>query len=474
MFCLSLSSCLGDGNQSETIYTGLQNASVKSFSFDDNSNVCSSLSGYSFTIDHFGQSDPTLAGTYANAGIIFNPDSLPVGTEPDSIKVNLEAGDVSSAYFRHYDADGKLVKAVNYADTQVIFFNDYAVTRLDLVSYDGAYKKSYFVKVNVHKTYGDTIKWRYVAKDVIDANALVAQKVCKLGNNLIWLSEYEGSSLKVSTASIENPKVWSAQAAASFTDMLDVSTIYTWGETLLAVTKNGALASSANGLSWASDSLGIEFVNIIGTQLAAKNNNKFLHAIVKDNGAYKFAKSEDLKNWEILDKIPANFPIKGFSNSIENESKPSKGNVTSRITIVGGILADGSMTSSSWSCDGQNWAEFEQLFLPAMKSPAIVEYTMDFDYPKSFLILWPGILEDGSVVNTPYFSENKGVTWKLLSKEFEFAATTTPISAVGGVSAAMNPNNWWMYFIGGVDAKGVPQTNVFGGQLSKLTFEKLR
>lgn len=475
MFCSALTSCLGDGsNQVEIIVSGLQNATVKSFSFEDNSNVCKTLSGYTFTIDHFGTSDPELAKTVENAGIIFNPDSLPVGTVPDSIKVKVDAGKAAYIYFRHYDAAGNLKKAVNFADTQYIFFNDYAVTRLDITSSDLSYKKTYFVKVNVHKTYGDTIRWQYVAKDAIDAKALKAQKVCELNNGLYWFAEYNDSTIKVASSNVESIKTWSAQKDIVAEEKPEVSTIYNWNNQLLAVGKNGSLLSSTDGTDWKKVGSDVTFVNIIGAQLKAKNNNEFLHAIVKDNGDYKFATSENLTDWTILDKIPANFPIKYFSNAVLAKANPDKGNVTSRTTIVGGETADGTINSSSWSCDGKNWAEFEQSYLPAMKNPAIVEYTMDTDKPKSLWILWPGVLKDGSVQNTPYFSENKGVTWKLLSKEFAFAATTSPITAVGGVSCVMNPKNYWMYFIGGVDGNSNPQTNIFGGQLSKLTFDKLR
>ena len=479
LFCifllgLSLSSCLGSGNQSEVINTGLQNATVKSFSFEDNTDVCTGLANVSFTIDHFGVSDPELAGTYANAGIIFNPDSLPVGTKPDSIKVSLDTGNATSIYFRQFDDAGNLKNTVNFADTQYIFFNDYAVTRLDITSYDGNFKKSYFVKVNVHKTYGDTIRWKYVAQNAIDANALTQQKVCEIGGKLFWFAEYGESSTKLCTSSFENPTTWSAQTEIQAEEKPVLSTIYTWKNAFVAVGKNGTMLSSGDGVVWKTIASEVEFVNIIGTQLKAKNNNQFLHAIVKENGVYKFATSENLSEWKVLDEIPENFPIKNFSNAILNEPKPSAGNVTSRITIVGGETAKGQSISSAWSCDGTNWAEFEQNYLPAMTSPAIIEYTLDTDYPKSFLILWPGVLADGSVRNTPYFSENKGVTWKLLSKEFDFAATTTTISPVGGVSCAMNPKNYWMYFFGGVDENGQPQTNIFGGQLSKLAFDKRR
>ena len=132
------------------------------------------------------------------------------------------------------------------------------------------------------------------------------------------------------------------------------------------------------------------------------------------------------------------------------------------------------MTSSTWSCDGFSWAEFQQGFLPAMTRPAIIQYTLDTDAPKSLWILWPGKIANGSVKNDVYFSENKGVTWKLFKSEFSKYADTQNILPVAHVSGILNQNNYWMYFFGGVDSEGKQQAHIFGGQLMNLVFDKIK
>lgn len=474
VLCLSLTGCLGD-NTTETVVTGLQNATVKSFTLEDNSNVCANLSKYAFTIDNFGKSDPELAAKMKGAGIIFNPDSLPVGTEADSITIKMEYDNVSSVLFKQYNDAGVLKNVVNFKDTQYISFDDYAVTRLDIVSADGGFAKSYFIKVNVHKTYGDTIRWQYRAKDLWATDEITDQTVDTIGNTLCWFTEHNGSAVKVSTANIKGDiKAWSAQTEISADEMPVLSTIYNWNGILYAAGKEGALLSSADGMTWSKAESAYKFVSILGAQFATKKYNEHLHAVINDEGTYKFALTYDGKEWETADVCPKNFPIKNFSRPVSDKAHPSTGNVTSRVYIVGGETADGTVVSSTWSCDGYSWAEFEQRFLPAMTRPAIIEYTLDKDHPKTLWILWPGVLADGSVRNTPYFSENKGVTWKLLKSEFSSYATTSPLNAAGGVSAFMDPDNYWMYFFGGNDAEGKPLANIFGGQLLKLTYDKIR
>lgn len=474
VLCLSLSSCL-NGSDDETIATNYQNATVTSFTISDNKDVCENLSDYIFTIDNFGKSDPELASQKHNAGIIFNADSLPAGAIPDSIKIELAYnGAPSSIYFRQYDDAGVLQNTVNFTDTQYISFDDYAVTRLDLVSQDGSWSKSYFIKINVHKTYGDTIRWQYRAQDLWDTAEITDQTAEAIDNDLYWFTE-TGETTSVRKSSLNSDiKSWSEPVALNTAEQPELSTVYAWNGSIYAVGKNGSLLSTADGCNWETVSSSVKFANILGVQYGTKKYNEHLHAIINEDGVYKFALSYDGTNWEVGDIIPDNFPIKNYSRPISDKAKPTSGNITSRLYIVGGETANGTVISSTWSCDGSNWAEFEQRLLPAMTRPSIIEYTLNTDAPKSFWILWPGILADGSVKNTAYFSENKGVTWKPLRNEFNSYAATSPISPVGAVSAFMNQDNYWMYFIGGVDADGKQQANIFGGQLLSLTYEKIQ
>lgn len=477
LFCLvllsvSLTGCL-DGNDAETIYNNLQDATVKSFSFEDNSDVCSSLSGYKFTIDNFGTSDPDLTSKMAGAGVIFNPDSLPLGAEPDSITILMECTKASSAIFSQYDAEGNLKNMVNYSDTQYVSFNDYAVTRLDVVSYDGQFKKSYFIKVNVHKAYGDTIRWQYKAKDLWETVDVVDQNTIKFGESLLWFVKYSDGSVKLSKTDKSNITGWSQQTVVETgTQPLELSTMYVWQNRLYAVAEDGKLMSTENGESWHSSDVSLKFENILGVQYATKQHGEYLHAIVRTDDALCFATSFDGEKWEVGEGIPENFPVKNYSVPISVSAKPAAGNVTSRLYIVGGETADGIITSSTWSCDGTSWAEFQQPFLPAMSRPAIIQYTLNADAPNSLWLLWPGILANGEVSNTLYFSENKGVTWKPMTNEYAKYAKTSKISSVGAVSAYLDEDNYWMYFLGGVDGEGKQVANIFGGQLLSLTFDK--
>ena len=108
LVAIGLTSCLGSGNDSETVVTDYYNCIVTSFSLEDNTNVCSGLSKYSFTIDNYGLSDDSIHALYPNDGIIFNPDSLPRGVIADSVKISVSFSKPDSVYLELFGLDGEL------------------------------------------------------------------------------------------------------------------------------------------------------------------------------------------------------------------------------------------------------------------------------------------------------------------------------------------------------------------------------
>lgn len=435
-----LASCFGDDDEGEVIVSDWSNATVKSFSMKENSAVAPALAGYAFTIDHFGQSDPELAAEWPGAGIIFNPDSLPVGAVPDSITVAMTYASPSEVWFYCYDIDGELADSVDFAESQVVDFASYARTRLHIVARDGRTVKDYFVKVNVHQVVGDTIEWRYVARDVWDTTGVVAQRAERLGQDLFWYVQTAGGAIDVYTTPLATPlgawnKVQSLADAA-----WDLGTLFSRSDTLYAAAADGAVARSADGVTWTVEA-GRPYLSLLDPALTA--------------GA-----------------LPEGFPVRGFTRPILTPANPMQGVATERLYIVGGETADGCLTASTWSYDGTQWAEFPQRQMPAMTGASIVRYTTDTDRPGSLWILWPG-RTDGAPSGTLYMSENRGVTWRPLSSDYADYAQLGEVSLAAAASVFVDETSHWIYAIGGRTADG-QSADIVGGLLNKLTFDKYR
>lgn len=488
-----LTSCL-DGNQSEIVTTDYQNALITSVSLGTNSKVCENLSSYKFTIDNLGVSDESLTERCNKLwkvddfslcpGIIFNPDSLPVGTEPDSIKVTISATKAYAVEIFQYDEELKLKKYTNFKDTQIVWFDDYAVTRIQVTARNRMTNKSYFLKVNVHKCETDTIRWKYLAKDLFDMTEIVDQRVDTIGTNLYWYTTSADNSQAVRQADLlGNVTEWNDPVAVSAPAQIDLSTLINWQNKIYGVSTDGQLLSTADGTNWKVESSAYPFVSILGCQLAAKNNDEHLCAIATIDGKAQFVRSDDGASWtpdsliigaDTTSLVPDNFPFNGFTRPISVAANPAKGNATSRLYISGGVTADGTLTASTWSSDGRQWAEFVQNQLPAMQRASIIRYTLDKDHPDTFWIMQTGEMANGHVSDTLYYSENSGITWKRMTKEHLKLGDTYEIAPFGCSSAFFNPSNYRIYFIGGKNSQGEQQSNIVTGQLPNLSMNKKR
>lgn len=484
------SSCF-DSNESETVVSDYSNALVTSFSLGANSNVCSNLSGYMFSIDQLGVTDPDLIEHTANLwkkdqysmlpGIIFNADSLPIGTIADSIEVSMSYSSPKEVKVFQYDQELNLLNTVNYLDTSVVSFDDYAYTRFEVTAYDGATNKSYFVKMNVHCVTSDTLVWKYYTPLAFETASVTDQRVDTIGDMLYWYTQLANGTQQVRKASFKgNITNWSEPTAVNSPANINLWTLYGWNKQLYGVAENGALLSTTDGTNWSEISNSFYFVNLLGVQLASRKHADHLCAIVLANGSYNFASSEDGATWELdllnngSAMLPTDFPIKGYTRPISTPAHIAMGNTTSRIYIVGGETADGTLSNSTWSSDGNTWVEFPQNTLPAMKGASVISYTRDTDKPNSFWIMQPGQMAGGAVSNTLWFTENSGITWKKLSSEYSEMADTYKIAPIGCNSAFVNPSTYAIYFLGGIDADGKQQSSIFGGVYTNLQFWKYR
>ena len=488
-----LSSCLGDSKEAETIITDYNNAIVTAFSLVDNTDVCPSLSSYKFTIDNYGRSDEEIHSKFPDDGIIFNPDSLPVGSIADSVKVSLTFAKPDSAYFKLYDPWGKLEQYSNYSADSALYFASHPDCRLTVVAH--GVRKTYHIKVNVHKVKGDTMVWKNYTEELWAGMNISDQRTDTLKGQYHWYVEEDGRTTQMSTAAIGSDlRQWQPMATVEVEggDILDLKTLYNWHDALYAIGKvSNKLFASTDGIHWAPACQEQTFAAILGNQYRTKDvhgnwSSDSLNAIVHMDGRLHFATSADASQWTVQQEIPENFPVSGFSRPIYTEARSEYGNLTSRLYITGGVTQQGELVAGTWSCDGWsadvkgvNWGWFEQNEMPAMQGATVVEYTFDVDRPKSIWILHPGITSTGGVPTnklfgqphaTLYYSQDHGVSWHRLSRYYTQYADNTPVGLVASNSGFCSNEDYHIRFFGGRNDDGTFKTSVWGGILNSLTF----
>ncbi len=463
-----LSSCLGDSNGSEVVVTNYSNATVKTFSFSNNDSVCAGLSGYAFTIDHLGTSDPELAARWPGAGIIFNSDSLPVGSVPDTITVSMTYSSPSAVKFYHYDASANLVDSVDFSESQKVNFSPYATTLLRLTANDRLTTKDYIVKVNVHTVIGDTIRWGLLSEDLLPGlSDVVTFRADTLDGLFCVLAAASDSSVWMSECDFRDlVRGWSEPVCTGTMQELNPATLWSSGNRFFCVGLDGKLRYSYNGRDWilAANPDGLTFCNLLGLQLKANGAaSDTIRAIVLVDGTCRFAAAADPDEvWTVGDVLPEGFPVTGYTRPVSTPAAPQRGNRTSRIYITGGLTPDDVVISSSWCCDGIQWAEFVQTALPPVMDASVTPYCTDTDEPGTLWILAPGYGMNGTL----FFSENKGVAWKKLSREYPSYADTENLGLEVCPSMYLDSDSWRLY----VFELHTGRIRLVTGQLTQLTF----
>lgn len=448
---LAVGACKEDS--AEIDYSGYTDALVQSFKLADNSNVAPDLSAVYFTINQYGK---VLAGNELTGdnlvGEIFNADSLPVGTKTNRLIAEIGFSDPLKVTL--YTASDTL----EYSATDSIDFSKPVL--MEVIAHNGINKKFYEIKVNVHTQVPDSLHWEeYVNNPLADAGTIIDQKAVTLGNTVYWLiNTAAGTALY--TAPISDLKTWTKEAV-SIAAGADLSTLTTFANNLYLVGGDKKLLRSADGANWGVVSESTSFINLIGEYNQPNVAAQFI-ALVENGGGYYFAQSTDGQSWTQGAAVPARFPLSGYSNTVQYY-----GGTTQRIVIVGGKMADGQMTSSSWNYDGVNpWQEFKQTRLPALQGASLVSYEEDPRTEGTFWMLINGETNKNTYSKAVYVSANKGISWIEADTLYNVPANYQ----ARAFSSVYVDANFFINVLGGENASG-ELNQIWRGRLNKLAFK---
>ena len=448
---LSLGACKEDSTEID--YSGYTDALVKSFKLADNSKIAPNLSSVYFTINQYGKvlPDNKLTGD-SLVGEIFNADSLPVGS--NTTKMIAEIGLSDPKKVTLYTASD----TIEYTSTDSIDFSKPVL--MEVLAQNGINKKFYEVKVNVHKQVPDSLHWElYVQDPLADAGRIQAQKAVVQGGEMYWMVR-TASGVNLYTAPASNLSAWSKHAVV-LPQQADLSTLCSFANNLYLVSESGALLRSSDGESWGVAVESVKFKNLIGEYNQPNAAAQFI-ALTEEGGTYYFAKSTDAVTWSKGEAVPARFPLTGFSNPVQYY-----GGTTQRIVVVGGVMANGAYTSSSWNYDGvQPWVEFTQSILPAMQGASLITYEQSPSTKDTFWMLLNGETADQKYSSAIYVSPNKGISWI----EADTLYTFPKDYQARAFSSVYVDSNYFINLLGGTDNTG-ELNQIWRGRLNKLAFK---
>lgn len=467
------------------------NVAVTAFSLTSNDDVLNNLDSIHFTID-------------LDKAIIYNADSLPKGTKITKLPVTMTYATASSAQF--HVTGGTVMKdsTFTYSSSDSIDFT--GDVKFTIVSEDLKEKRTYTIKVNVHKLAPDSLYWN--ASSRRDLPTLTGnptqQKTVQKGTDIYCLTLDAGSYV-LATATAPDSKDWT-KTTVKFPFNPNISTFTATDNAFYILGTDNELYSSADGSSWTD--CGTSLYSISGTF------GSRLLGVILQNGVYKHTEyplSSGFTPYEVED----GFPVSGVSPMITLSSAWA---VADQRLLIGGIDASGNYVGKAWGYDGSDWGLISTTTISGHKNMSMVAYyTYVTDtttwkvkkYPT--LLAMGGTLADGTNDKTVFVSNDNGVHWKkggellqlpdyipAFSAAQAFVYNTTIYQSrsttasdwssfpsrnlpswftIAGASRATEPVTSWdspyIYLFGGTNSDGTLNNSIWRGVINRLTFKPI-
>ncbi len=479
---LSATSCNKDDDDDDTVTyiysTSTTSGLVTSFKLKANSNVMAHLDSVFFTID-------------PERHVIYNADSLPVGTNVTALLPTLEFNTgVSKAVLQDITSGEEVTYVTNMTDS--INFK-HLISLVVTPADPTAPTMTYSVKVNVHQVEPDSIVWsRNKQSTLPGAVDDLEQRFATLNGQLLCFRVTNDQQMRLATAdSPDGP--WTDEAFLPDEDPSvgfnpNLQSLTSTGSQLYCLDINGRLYTSADGRQW--NDTGVRWQTMIGayenTVLGIANiDGKLYHDVYPQPDGFE------------LTAIDPKFPITLATDMVLATNTWA---LAPQGVIVGGITSTGDFTNAAWGYDGKRWAVIsgQNNALPRLARATMFSYysaTINSTTLKSTLhptwYVVGGVLADHTMNRDTYISTDQGISWtkagnmlqipeSMPSLQFVQAfvysttMTTTAPRAPRRISQAIT--QWdcpWVYLFGSFGESDQMQYTGWKGVLNRLTFKPL-
>ncbi len=455
------------------------NIAVTQFSLNEDDDVMENLDSVFFSIDLKNK-------------VIFNADSLPVGTKIDKLVATISYSDyVTEA--KIVMEDGKTrTGEINYLDspTDSIDFTGKVTLKLVCATKEGDLKMDYRLKVLVHNEKVDSLMWGDKAYSKLPSRMgnPKNQKSIDFKDKAVSLIEENDGSFTFASSDDIYSNSWQ-KSVVNFPFLPNVRSLVATTEKLIILDTTGNMYESTDGSTWSST--GEKWSTMIGAYLNTAIGLK------SDSQGLVYAQYPKQNINEVV--IDEEFPVSNASNFVILTNKWTSSPVG---FFVGGRKTDGSLSNATWAFDGTNWVKLSQGGIPAFEGATMVPYYgyrfTQSKYTKTEYPVWMimgGTKADNSLNRMVYISYDNGVNWgeggELLQLPAEIPAMTQCDNVVMYTKKSANLSDYWtraggstpevdgdvlkwecpyIYLIGGYGSDGKLYDSIWRGVLARLTF----
>lgn len=462
---------------------------VQTFSLQANDSILANLDSVFFSID-------------LNAGLVFNADSLPLGTRVDSLGVSMTFSAVSKAEITMPGSNGQDT-VINYLENagHAIDFSR-GFVNLHLESSNAETKRDYRIYVNVHKMKPDSLAWGNTAFTQFPTSIAAPTAI-----NAV---DFKGSPVCFATSATDATRATATDADLSqwSTESItlpagfDITSIVATEEALFGVDNASNLYTSTDGGStWSAT--GTSMTYIYGAE-----GNVLLGNLRGADGKYSFVTYPA----STVTPVPADAPVSATSQSV---SFTTQWSTTPQTIILSGLKADGTPTGNTWIHDNGSWEQLSanapveasgMTMLPYFSIRVRTNWVAD---KRTALIAFGGTKADGTISRDLFISVDRGFHWTKAGELMQLPAnfptltgaralvypmTITSRSAISAWQSVETPvipswfvkaadagiapiTSWecpYIYIFGGTNLTGEINTAIWRGAINRLTFKPLQ
>ena len=379
-----------------------------------------------------------------NQGLIYNVDSLPVGTDVSKVVAEIKA---DGYVFIVAETDSIWEEGDSLDFRKPIQFK--------VMSMQGSYGRTYTAKINVHQQDPKEMRWTRVESNF---NANIRNQKAVYFNQQILVFADQDEQVAVTMTDQNDGAEWTNLQPIDIPVKADYSSIIVWGEYLYILAGNDLYCSS-NGINW----VPTESKQKI-SQLVAAIDEKEVTKLIATTVDNLYAETSDGTVWTTYSTLPADFAKGTYSYA----SYPlTTNNKLHRIVLMGENNVENDSANIVWSqlATEHEWTpltmEGNKHECPNMENAGMIYYN-------NLLYSFGGPGKNGSSVKAfEYFyaSNDNGIGWEKVTKDVMFPEEfATLYTQAGGNYSFVVDDNQFVWFMWGKTGE------VWRGRINKLGF----
>lgn len=392
-------------------------------------------------------------------GIIYNADSLPVGTPIDKLipMITVPSSTQRVSIVMENESDGTIT-TTDYKKNPGDTIDFTKKVTLELAILDEEMTRNYQIKVNVHKMNPDSLSFDMNARMALPSrkeNPISQKTVSRNGLVSMMIEEADASLTLASTEKMEEG-TWNRRQV-TLPEKANIESFTASSDAYYILGQSGRLYRSLDAADW--EYVGVEtWISIIGAY-----GDKVIG--VRNNGGSYLHTQYPLGTYNEV-KIDETFP---YRNSTPMSVYTTKWSSLPLGLITGGESQSG-LTGATWAFDGNVWCNISDTPLPAVSKGTMIPY---FAYLKSSAMwlfneysIWMyvgGVDAEGNINKTVYLSYDNGVHWEKAPVNMQLPEEITNYGCYIGhaiidtpMDADFSPTVWKNYRMSGHALRKLP------------------